>query len=139
MSLNLSDFKAGARVKYIGSQSPWLRGLVGTISDKPFSRFGDTHVDWDTNKEHVGGVQLRNLALVDEEPAEVDMVNNPPHYTAHPSGVECIEITRHMGFNVGNAVKYLWRADLKGAAIQDLEKAAFYIQDEITKRKAASA
>lgn len=71
--------------------------------------------------------------------AEVDMVSNPPHYTAHPSGVECIEITRHMGFNVGNAVKYLWRADLKGAAIQDLEKAAFYIQDEITKRKAASA
>lgn len=66
-----------------------------------------------------------------------DPVNNPSHYTSHPSGIECIEITRHMGFNLGNAFKYLWRADLKGNAIQDLEKAVFYIKDEIAKRKAA--
>ena len=64
-----------------------------------------------------------------------DMVNHPPHYTAHPSGIECIEITRHMGFNVGSAVKCLWRADLKGAAIEDLKKAVWYIQDEIEKRE----
>lgn len=32
-----------------------------------------------------------------------DPVNHPPHYTAHPSGVECITITKHMNFNVGNA------------------------------------
>lgn len=62
-----------------------------------------------------------------------DPVNNPTHYTSDPSGVECIEITRHRNFNVGNAIKYLWRAGLKGEAtqIQDLEKAAWYIQDEI--------
>lgn len=36
-----------------------------------------------------------------------DAVNNPKHYTEHPSGVECIQITEHMGFNLGNAVKYL--------------------------------
>lgn len=62
-----------------------------------------------------------------------DPVNNPAHYTSDPSGVECIEITRHRSFNVGNAIKYLWRAGLKGKAtqIQDLEKAAWYIQDEI--------
>ena len=59
-----------------------------------------------------------------------DMVNHPPHYTVHPSGVEAIEITRHMNFNLGNAMKYIWRADLKGNATQDLEKAIFYIQDE---------
>lgn len=64
-----------------------------------------------------------------------DMVNNPPHYTSHPSGVECIQITRHMGFNLGNAFKYIWRADLKGSAIEDLEKAAFYIADEIERRR----
>jgi hypothetical protein len=68
---------------------------------------------------------------------QVDMVNHPPHYTGHPSGVECITITRHMGFNLGNAVKYIWRADLKGSSIEDLEKAAWYIADEIAKRKAA--
>lgn len=67
---------------------------------------------------------------------EPDMVNHPPHYTSHPSGVECIEITRHMTFNLGNAYKYMWRAGLKGgedARIEDLRKAVFYIEDEITR------
>jgi len=64
-----------------------------------------------------------------------DQVNNPKHYTSHPSGVECLEITRHMGFNLGNVMKYIWRADLKGKDIQDLEKAAFYLRDEIELRK----
>lgn len=67
---------------------------------------------------------------------KVDMVNHPPHYTSHPSGVECIQITEHMGFNLGNALKYIWRADLKGSAIEDLEKAVFYINRELEKRKA---
>lgn len=65
-----------------------------------------------------------------------DAVNHPRHYNEHPSGIECIEIVRHMGFNLGNAFKYIWRADLKDDAIEDLRKAAFYIQDEITKREA---
>lgn len=63
-----------------------------------------------------------------------DPVRHPKHYTSHPSGVECLDIVRHMGFNLGNAIKYIWRADLKGAAIQDLEKARFYIDDEIRRR-----
>jgi hypothetical protein len=64
-----------------------------------------------------------------------DQVNNPKHYTSHPSGIECLEITRHMGFNLGNVFKYVWRADLKGKNIEDLEKAAFYLRDEIELRK----
>ena len=60
-----------------------------------------------------------------------DPVNHPSQYTDHPSGVECITVTEHMNFNVGNAVKYLWRAGLKGNAALDLEKAAWYIQREI--------
>ena len=66
---------------------------------------------------------------------KVDMVNKPPHYTSHPSGVECIQIAEHMGFNLGNALKYIWRADLKNNAIEDLEKAVFYVNREIAKRK----
>lgn len=64
---------------------------------------------------------------------ESDRVNHPPHYTADPSGVECIAITRHRNFNVGNAIKYLWRAGLKDDArhIEDLQKARWYIDDEI--------
>jgi hypothetical protein len=81
----------------------------------------------------------------------VDMVNHPPHYTSDPSGVECITITRHRNFNIGNAIKYLWRAGLKledgvpmsgvpdtlvrkvsiAKQVEDLKKAIFYINDEI--------
>jgi hypothetical protein len=68
-----------------------------------------------------------------------DQVNNPKHYTSHPSGIECLEITRHMGFNLGNVLKYIWRADLKGKDIEDLEKAAFYLLDEIELRKKTKA
>jgi hypothetical protein len=62
-----------------------------------------------------------------------DMVNHPPHYTSDPSGVEAITVLRHRNYNIGNAMKYLWRAGIKNedTHIQDLEKAIFYIKDEI--------
>jgi Protein of unknwon function (DUF3310) len=60
-----------------------------------------------------------------------DPVNHPAHYLSHPSGVECIQIVEHMSFNLGNAVKYIWRAGEKGNAIEDLRKAAWYIDREI--------
>lgn len=68
-----------------------------------------------------------------------DMVNHPAHYNSHPSGIECIEIVRHHNFNIGNAIKYLWRCgikteegmDIQDKTIEDLQKAIFYIQDEI--------
>lgn len=71
--------------------------------------------------------------------AKKDNVNHPKHYTSDPSGIECIDITRHRNFNIGNAIKYLWRAGLKIDAdkssinkqIEDLEKAVWYIVDEI--------
>lgn len=65
-----------------------------------------------------------------------DPVNHPKHYTSHPSNIECIQITEHMGFCLGNAIKYIWRADLKSDAIEDLEKAIWYIQREIDRREA---
>lgn len=64
-----------------------------------------------------------------------DSVNRPKHYTQHPSGIECIQITEHMGFNLGNAVKYIWRCDLKKDAIEDLKKAVWYVQREIARRE----
>lgn len=67
--------------------------------------------------------------------ARPDMVKHPPHYTQHPSGVECIQITEHMGFNLGNALKYIWRADLKGTSDQDMKKAIWYIERELEKRE----
>jgi hypothetical protein len=65
-----------------------------------------------------------------------DPVNNPAHYTEHPSGVECIDITQSMNFCLGNTIKYIWRADLKhDNAIEDLKKAAWYLQREIERRE----
>ena len=72
-----------------------------------------------------------------------DNVNHPEHYISDPSGIECIQITRHRNFNIGNAIKYLWRAGLKQESskdivdktIEDLEKAIWYINDEINKIK----
>jgi hypothetical protein len=68
----------------------------------------------------------------DDDPANVnDPVNHPNHYTSHPSGVEVIQITEHMNFCLGNAIKYILRADHKGNQIQDLKKAVWYINREI--------
>ena len=63
-----------------------------------------------------------------------DPVNHPKHYCSHPSGVECIQITEHMSFCLGNAVKYIWRADEKNDAVEDLRKAKWYIEREIIRR-----
>lgn len=63
-----------------------------------------------------------------------DRVNHPKHYTAHPSGVECITVVEHFNFNLGNAIKYIWRADNKSDPVEDLKKAAWYINREIHRR-----
>ena len=74
------------------------------------------------------------------ESSMTDSINHPRHYRSHPSGVECIEIAEHMGFCVGNAMKYLWRAGLKDGTDQltDLRKAAWYIQREIERLEKAA-
>lgn len=62
--------------------------------------------------------------------AAPDMVNHPPHYNKHPSGVECIDVIEWMPANIANAMKYLWRSEHKNGK-QDLEKAIWYINREI--------
>lgn len=66
-----------------------------------------------------------------------DNVNHPPHYTSNNATcskcgecIECIDITRGMSFNLGNAVKYLWRWQHKGG-LEDLKKARWYLEDAI--------
>lgn len=63
-----------------------------------------------------------------------DDVNHPRHYTSHPSGVECIQVTEHFNFNLGNSIKYIWRAGLKSTnSLQDLRKAMWYLEREISR------
>ena len=84
-------------------------------------------------KTHDAGAQTA------EPSPQPDRVNRPSHYTSHPSGVECITITEHYDFCVGNAIKYLWRCGLKveegmtprDKEIEDLKKAIYYINRKI--------
>lgn len=89
-------------------------------------------------KEAKDHLQLKEcLSALDNE--NVENVENPKHYTSHPSGVECIEITQHYDFCIGNAIKYLWRAGIKTEEgysgnekeIEDLQKAVWYINHKI--------
>ena len=66
-----------------------------------------------------------------------ETVDHPAHYCSHPSKIECIAITEHMNFCLGNAVKYIWRSGEKGNAIEDLRKSIWYINREIERLKNA--
>ncbi len=120
------------------------QSLSGFTKDKeyPIQGFydgGDGIVlisDRNTDNQICNDLVKKLFNLLIEEP---DNVNHPPHYTSHPSGIECIEITRHYCFAIGNAIKYLWRAGLKKDVslsdsqkeIEDLKKAIWYIKDRI--------
>ena len=64
-----------------------------------------------------------------------DPVAAPRHYLSHPNGVECIDVVEHLPFCLGNVIKYIWRADLKGDALEDLRKARWYLDREISRRE----
>lgn len=74
-----------------------------------------------------------NEPRIENQIIQHDPVNHPSHYISHPSGIECIQVTEHMTFNCGNAVKYIWRNGLKEGqpGIQDLQKAVWYLNREI--------
>jgi hypothetical protein len=93
--------------------------------------------EFDLNSDH-SWTRLKPLTKVANQP---DAVNHPPHYTSHPSGVECIQVTEHMNFCLGNAVKYLWRAGVKSSSthLEDLRKARWYIDREIQRLEKESA
>lgn len=65
----------------------------------------------------------------------MSVVEHPHHYSQHPSGVECIQIAEHLNFNLGSALKYLWRAGLKGDYVENLEKSIWCLKREISRYK----
>ncbi|ASR85938.1 hypothetical protein SEA_PEANAM_54 [Mycobacterium phage Peanam] len=116
-------------------KAPWNAGAVG-----PFVMFCS----------NTGFAPRISLTSIDDSAGEhdqqtADMVAHPSHYTSSPAKcsacghpIECIDITQHMGFCLGNATKYVWRCDLKHDAIEDLRKAIQYIEFEIARREALS-
>lgn len=117
------------------THTPWQRGRRagerGVPRDIPHDLTGSRATEW------LAGYDSCFAECEGEEccpDAEHDPINHPSHYTSHPSGIECIQITEHMDFLTGNAMKYLWRAGLKTEdRTEDLKKAAWYIQRAIEK------
>lgn len=143
----MNKFKVGDIIKRDGFRN-------ATVWDvRPYEYyivFGDGSRDWH-DVDHTDEVWKLVVPRPDsnEEKNAVspheDAVNHPAHYTSDPSGVECIQVTRHRNFSIGNAIKYLWRAGLKKDAskadivkqVEDLNKAIFYIKDEIERLQEA--
>jgi hypothetical protein len=75
---------------------------------------------------------ILNPADAVNAPKAHDPVNHPSHYTSHPSGIECITVAEHFNFNLGNALKYIWRARQKNG-LEDLKKARWYLDREISR------
>ena len=106
-------------------------GETRAVDDAEALRYAKTHSSAANCQDSV------EATWVGKAPAspDHDPVNAPKHYRSHPSGIEAIAICEHYGFSLGNALKYIWRAGLKGDAIEDLEKASWYLRREIERRK----
>lgn len=119
-----------------GSREVHLAQLVPAV---PATEEDSEHVMSYTDEEAPEGITVIQVAPTTTGREKNTPVAHPVHYNADPSGVECIDIVRHRNFNIGNAIKYLWRAGLKVAVgrsarekeIEDLKKARWYLADEI--------
>ena len=118
--------------------SSWIDGVENASGSNPSGNTTGPHLHFQAGKAEIGGPLYPESSEKAVDGAttgitETSAVNHPLHYNQDPSGVECIQIVRHRNYNIGSAFKYLWRHGLKDAdaEIEDLEKAAWHIRDEI--------
>ena len=119
-------------------------GTVGTIHHISEDGYYRVHLEgevWFVDPQDLEHYRLSSLDTVKEDGdivQNVDMVNHPPHYRAHPKGIECIDVIEDNPFvNLAQSQKYVWRVSWggKGDDIEDLEKAVWYLNREIARRK----
>ena len=117
---------------------------MGSIYNESIKNIKDSYVITDSDRvisaENCYS-SFKDLQTAILQSAKKDKVNHPPHYTwlKDKCGIEVIDITRHMNFNLGNAIKYILRSGKKDEigyetiqkAIEDLQKASWYLNDEI--------
>lgn len=136
----MEKLNKGDKVKYIGETTIYFISqktyIISSISPTYIGVIDETETAYQFK---INAFHKKFSVLTTLQVPQNDMVNHPQHYTSHPSGVECIDITRHYYFSIGSAIKYLWRAGLKKDAsltdnqkeIEDLKKAIWYINDRI--------
>ena len=141
----MTDFKVGDRVRAVGKVWGRQDGKDGVVTDRvgtsgrQFMRFDGSAVDWTFDKSWpIILVEAANVAQ--EETNEKPDAINPPHYQGFSNGAQVVDITEHLSFSAGSAIKYLARAGKKDPAkhVEDLEKAAWFVQREIQRVKAGN-
>lgn len=110
--------------------SNWWPEITNFFAGHPDRKLGQKFWDLDRGSQ-IEWMRRWRRETPPEADAKPDLINEPPHYLDHPSGVECITITEGFNFNKGNAIKYIWRAGSKGDEVTDLRKARWYLDDEI--------
>lgn len=123
-------YEAGSYADFIGEGYTLTRGSDGQVLkpetvDDVLARLIKRAID-------TGRFDQSDDALSSDD----DQVNHPSHYNQVPD-LECIDVVRHFNFNRGNAIKYVWRAGAKGDEVQDLQKAIWYLTDEIARLQAS--
>jgi len=117
---------------YLSAGRKWFPGAA--IADYDFELLRNSFRSLTARERAV----MEGVEVVTADPDPVDpTVQHPIHYGGADDPYEAIKVIHAwgLGFDLGNVLKYIRRADLKGTPIQDLEKAKFYLEDEIKRRK----
>lgn len=130
MSAHLMGLKTGDTVVVQDPEGVTAEGVINLVEEERLRVVTSAGIGVKFNRASGRSVPTGGWFIV--EPAST-AVDHPAHYNQHPSGVECIDVVEHMSFNVGNAIKYLWRAGHKGPPLQDIEKAVWYLNREVAR------
>ena len=139
----MTDFNVGDTIVATGAAWDDFKGKLGKVTtlqddrpDRPLVAFGRGGFNWPAwDKYAVELAQAANVAQ--EETNEKPDAINPPHYQGFSNGAQVVDITEHLSFSAGSAIKYLARAGKKDPAkeIEDLEKSLWYTQRELDRLK----
>ena len=139
----MTDFNVGDKVRTVGKAWGRYAGKEGfvtdrvTVSGQQFMRLDGSDIDWAFDSiRPVELVEAANVAQEETNEVPADAIN-PAHYQGFSNGAQVVDITEHLSFNRGSAVKYLARAGKKDPAkeIEDLEKSLWYTQRELDRLK----
>lgn len=109
----------------------WRKKNAGVVPVKFVHEVTKAEVDTHVKEQHEV-VTAAFVREIEKKNKVEDMVNSPPHYTK--GGIETIDFieAKELSYNLGNVVKYITRSDHKGNKVEDLMKARWYLDREIT-------
>lgn len=137
-----TEYGKGAikEVQKLAEKENYLYTVVVNGEEKLLTKYAVflTKEDYEKSPSYKKSEEIESIPLgqaIMEDLSKLDMVNHPQHYGGKDNPMEAIKIIDHykLGFTLGNTIKYILRADKKANKLEDLKKAAWYLQHEITK------